>query len=111
MEKLGPMLCSNPLSPVARGRPGFGQDCHRTWEALYLGVVPVVSRTCLTDHSDLYDGLPVSLLPIPVNLFHSTRPSTAELFNARPIENREKNTLNRPSAACLLRCEARRTGR
>jgi len=25
--------------------PGNGADCHRTWEALYLGVAPVVKRT------------------------------------------------------------------
>jgi SAM-dependent methyltransferase len=32
--------------------PGHGVDCHRTWEALYLGVVPIVKR------SPLYDGFP-----------------------------------------------------
>ena len=25
--------------------PGNGVDCHRTWEALYLGVVPIVKRS------------------------------------------------------------------
>ncbi len=32
--------------------PGNGIDCHRTWEALYLGVVPIVKR------APLYDGFP-----------------------------------------------------
>jgi hypothetical protein len=32
--------------------PGNGVDCHRTWEALYLGVLPIVKR------SPLYDGFP-----------------------------------------------------
>ena len=33
---------------------GNGLDCHRTWEALYLGTVPVVTRSVLTDrHPDL----------------------------------------------------------
>jgi hypothetical protein len=29
---------------------GNGMDCHRTWEALYLRTVPVVTRSLLTDH-------------------------------------------------------------
>ena len=33
---------------------GNGLDCHRTWEALYLRTVPVVTRSILTDrHPDL----------------------------------------------------------
>jgi hypothetical protein len=32
--------------------PGNGVDCHRTWEALYLGTVPIVKR------SALYEGFP-----------------------------------------------------
>jgi len=30
--------------------PGNGEDCHRTWEALYLGVAPVVKRSYLTEY-------------------------------------------------------------
>lgn len=29
---------------------GNGIDCHRTWEALYLGTIPVVTRSALTEH-------------------------------------------------------------
>lgn len=29
--------------------PGNGFDCHRTWEALYLGAVPIVKRSALFD--------------------------------------------------------------
>jgi len=33
---------------------GNGLDCHRTWEALYLGAIPVVTRSLLTDaHRDI----------------------------------------------------------
>jgi hypothetical protein len=39
---------------------GNGVDCHRTWEALYLGVVPIISRTQPT--MVLHSGLPVILL-------------------------------------------------
>lgn len=38
--------------------PGNSHDCHRTWEALYLKVVPVVKRSPMTDYfKDL--GLPL----------------------------------------------------
>lgn len=30
--------------------PGNGIDCHRTWEALYLRVVPIVKRSPLTEY-------------------------------------------------------------
>ena len=29
---------------------GNGIDCHRTWEALYLRTIPIVTRSILTDH-------------------------------------------------------------
>lgn len=29
--------------------PGNGLDCHRTWEALYLNVVPIVRRSIMTE--------------------------------------------------------------
>ena len=36
---------------------GNGLECHRTWEALYLGCVPIVKRS--TSSERLYSGLPV----------------------------------------------------
>jgi hypothetical protein len=35
---------------------GAGMDCHRTWEALFLGCVPIVKRNPL---APLFDSLPV----------------------------------------------------
>lgn len=35
---------------------GIGQDCFRTWEALYLGCIPIVKSTAL---NPLYQDLPV----------------------------------------------------
>lgn len=33
---------------------GNGIDCHRTWEALYVGTIPIVTRSVLTNqHTDL----------------------------------------------------------
>jgi len=40
--------------------PGNSFDAHRTWEALYLGVVPIVTRTRPTEM--LHSGLPVILV-------------------------------------------------
>jgi len=37
--------------------PGNGVDCHRTWEALYLGTIPIVART--PSGGALHDRLPV----------------------------------------------------
>jgi hypothetical protein len=37
--------------------PGNGIDCHRTWEAIYLGAIPVVLKTCL--HKYLVNSFPI----------------------------------------------------
>lgn len=41
--------------------PGKGEDCHRTWEAMYLGVIPIVKKTPLTVSFEK-TGLPMVLL-------------------------------------------------
>jgi len=41
--------------------PGNGEDCHRTWEALYLRVVPIVKRSVLTE-SFFKLGIPVWII-------------------------------------------------
>ena len=38
---------------------GHGLDCHRTWESLVLGNIPIVKRSPL---DELYDGLPVVII-------------------------------------------------
>lgn len=38
---------------------GHGLDCHRTWESLVLGNIPIVKHSSL---DDLYDGLPVVIV-------------------------------------------------
>lgn len=40
--------------------PGNGLDCHRTWEALMVGTIPVVLETPLAPK--LYEGLPVVIV-------------------------------------------------
>ena len=40
--------------------PGKGMDCYRTWEALTLGVIPIVMKT---EHmGSIYDNLPVVII-------------------------------------------------
>ncbi len=38
---------------------GVGLDCHRTWEALALGCVPIIKKSPLTP---LFDGMPVLIV-------------------------------------------------
>jgi len=38
---------------------GYGLDCYRTWEALFLGMIPVVKASTL---DSLYQGLPVLIV-------------------------------------------------
>lgn len=38
---------------------GNGLDCHRTWEALYLGSIPIV---CTSTLDPLFEGLPVLII-------------------------------------------------
>ena len=39
--------------------PGNGLDCHRTWEMLFFGMIPIVKKSAL---DPLYEGLPVLLV-------------------------------------------------
>ena len=38
---------------------GNGLDCHRTWESLVLGNIPIVKRSSI---DPLYEGLPVVIV-------------------------------------------------
>ncbi|MCA9770368.1 hypothetical protein KC460_03290 [Candidatus Dependentiae bacterium] len=39
--------------------PGNGLDCHRTWEALYVGSIPIVKRSLM---DAVFDDLPVIII-------------------------------------------------
>jgi hypothetical protein len=54
--------------------PGNGPDCHRTWECLYLGTVPIVKRSLLTE--SLYSDLPV----LQVNDYREVTESVLDCF-------------------------------
>jgi len=49
--------------------PGNGEDCHRTWEALYLGVAPLVKKSYLTEYFASL-GLPLVLIENWEEIFH-----------------------------------------
>ena len=53
--------------------PGEGLDCHRTWEAICLGCIPILISTPL---DDLFEGLPVLIVKswsdITAELLHNT---------------------------------------
>ncbi|MCB1148697.1 MAG: hypothetical protein KDK48_00895 [Chlamydiia bacterium] len=38
---------------------GNGIDCHRTWEALYLGAIPIVTKS---PHTEAFKGLPILII-------------------------------------------------
>ena len=38
---------------------GEGEDCHRTWEALYVGTIPIVKSSSI---DELFEGLPVIIV-------------------------------------------------
>jgi hypothetical protein len=60
-----PRMCINLIHQEYRkyvfglSPPGAGVDCHRTWEMLYFGMIPVLLHSSI---DPLFDGLPVVLL-------------------------------------------------
>jgi len=63
--------------------PGAGIDCHRTWEALYSGTIPIIINSSI---NEMYKDLPVLI----VNTWDEI---TEELLNAKyeEIQNKLKN--------------------
>lgn len=60
--------------------PGEGLDCHRTWEAICLGCIPIMISTPL---DDMFEGLPVLIV-------QSWRDVTRELLDKTILEYSEK---------------------
>lgn len=58
-KRLQPYLEDLARSKFVLSPRGNGPDCHRTWEALYLGAIPVVRSLAL---DPLYDDLPVLIV-------------------------------------------------
>lgn len=59
---------------------GNGEDCHRTWEALALGCIPIVKTSPL---DPLYDDLPVLIVKRWENVTKEKLEETIQLFSQR----------------------------
>jgi hypothetical protein len=60
--------------------PGNGIDCHRTWESLYLGCIPIVIKNKIYD--EFYD-LPI----IQVNDYSEVTNELLNLYNNFNFKN------------------------
>ena len=59
---------------------GNGEDCHRTWEALALGCIPIVKSSPL---DPLYDDLPVLIVKRWENVTKEKLEETIQLFSQK----------------------------
>jgi hypothetical protein len=69
---------------------GNGRDCHRTWEALILGCIPIVKMSPI---DSLYDDLPVLCVRSWSDISESLLADTIERFRHRSF-SMEKLTLS-----------------
>jgi hypothetical protein len=67
------------LSPT-----GIGLDCHRTWEALVLGCIPIV---CVKEFKTLFEDLPVLLVNDWSDVTQELLDKTIEDFKNREFNN------------------------
>jgi hypothetical protein len=61
--------------------PGEGLDCHRTWEALCLGCIPIMISTPL---DDMFEGLPVLIVKSWTDI-------TKELLDSTLLDYKHRN--------------------
>jgi len=62
---------------------GNGLDCHRQWEALCLGCIPVVKRSSI---DSIYEGLPVLIVDSWSDITPELLRSTVENFKKRKFD-------------------------
>jgi len=60
---------------------GSGEDCHRTWEALYLGAMPIVKRTPMMEYYASI-GIPLFMLDSWDELSSLTEKGLEEFYEA-----------------------------
>jgi len=73
------------LSPA-----GIGLDCHRTWEALCLGCIPIV---CIPEFKNMFEDLPVLVVNKWEEITKELLQKTIELFKTKKF-NYEKLKLS-----------------
>jgi hypothetical protein len=59
---------------------GYGFDCHRTWEALVLGCIPIIKSNAM---DSLFDGLPVLIVKKWDDVTQELLDSTLKSFKGR----------------------------
>jgi len=69
---------------------GNGLDCHRTWEALALGCIPIVKTSVL---DPLFEGLPVKIVNQWSDITHELLAKTQKEYAERTDWQMEKLTL------------------
>jgi hypothetical protein len=69
---------------------GNGLDCHRTWEALALGCIPIVKTSVL---DPLFEGLPVKIVNQWSDVTHELLAETQKEYAERTDWQMEKLTL------------------
>jgi hypothetical protein len=92
-----PLPCERKLSWITQSNYAFiisplgnGLDCHRTWEALALGQIPIVKRSEL---DPLYDELPVLIVSDWNDITETLLSETLVAFNSKTF-NYEKLTMS-----------------
>ncbi len=84
--------------------PGRGVDCHRTWEMLYFGMIPIVLSSSL---DPMFQGLPVVIVKVRCCCCRRRRPPRTALT---PACLARRTTLKCALATCkrgrtgMLRC-------
>lgn len=69
---------------------GGGMDCHRTWEALALGCIPVVKRSAF---SDLFQNLPVLIVDDWSDINPQMLGNALALYASTPFNKQELTML------------------
>ena len=59
---------------------GYGFDCHRTWEALVLGCIPIVKSNAM---DSLFDDLPVLIIKEWSDITQELLDSTIRIFKEK----------------------------
>ena len=67
--------------------PGAGMDCHRTWEALYIGCIPIVITSKI---DELYEELPI----VVVNDWNEITKEFLERKYDEIMKNKQDNIYN-----------------
>ncbi len=79
---------------------GAGFDCHRTWEALLLGCIPIVKRATI---NDLFTGLPVITVG---DWSQITREKLSEWLQEIQENHFDRNKLTNPYWQAIIRRSA-----